>query len=172
MFIAVCVGCVYPFMFVAEMLFTRNVASDPPPDFPVLAQSSKGRFVIATLRDMPGQSHLVLEIRDGDLDRINADLNSRISRHHSMYPYFRVVDKGDGHVDVSLEVPTKSDFWFKSWYRIQGGGVHPQQILRYGPHMAFFVGPLCLLAAVFAVRGYNRIARGRGQTRVPYRRLP
>ena len=140
------------------MLTTRNVSADPP-YFPILARSSQGKFVIARLRDALRQSNPVLEIADTDLEQINRDLRSSISPKQSTYAYFKVVRKGEGYTDVSLEVPPQGEFWFKSWYRIQDGTIHPQRINRYGPFIPILALPLSLLGGVFGVFCFDALNR-------------
>jgi len=159
-FLALFAASFLPAIKLVEVMLTQNVSSDPPPYFPVLARSPEGRFVVARLQNVTGQTDLVLEVADRDLERINRDLGSRISADNR-YPYFRVLQRGRGYTDVSLEVPTKGDFWPKSWYRIQRGSIHPQRILNYGPIIAMLVFPLSLLAGALGVYFCNRVMRQR-----------
>jgi len=145
-----------PSRWAAEMLWTRNVSSGPPPYFPVLVRSSQNKFGVDQFQNLSPQSTVVTEITDRDLDEINRDLRSSVSADNSKYDYFRVVGKGDGYTDVSLEVPGRGDFWPKAWYRIQNGAAHPQRIIFYGPWLgiAGFIFPL--VAGVIAVLVCNR----------------
>jgi hypothetical protein len=160
-FLAVFVAATIPSMRLVETLLTWNISSDPPSDFPVLARSSKGNFVIVQLRNLPG-SNPVLEIADRDLEQINKDLRAKVSSDQSPYAYFKVLGRGAGYTDVSLEVPTKGDFWSKGWYRIQDKSIHPQRIINYGPTMAIFIIPLSLLAGAIGVLCFNRMTRRNG----------
>ncbi len=133
------------------MLWTKNVSSGTPPYFPVLVRSSQNKFGVDWLQSLSPQSTVVTEITDRDLEGINKDLRSLVSADNSKYDYFRVVGKGDTYTDVSLEVPSRGDFWPKAWYRIQNGSVHPQRIIFYGPWLGIAGLILPLVAGVIAV---------------------
>jgi len=145
-------------MRLAEIVWAHDASVDPTPYFPVLARSPEGRFIVVPLREA-SESNFVLEISDRDLAQINSDLTSRVSTNQSAYPYFKILARRTEYTDVVLEVPTKGDFWFKSWYRIQNGTIHPRRITRYSPMMAMFVFPLSLLAGVFSLRLCDEITR-------------
>jgi len=144
-------------MRLVETLLTWNISSDPPSDFPVLARSSQGNFVIVQLRNLP-ESNPVLEIADRDLEQINKELRAKASSDQSPYVYLKVLGRGAGYTDVSLEVPTKGDFWSKGWYRIQDKSIHPQRIINYGPMMAILIFPISLLGGAIGLRCFNTIA--------------
>jgi hypothetical protein len=150
-FLAVFAACMFPSRRAAERLWTRDVSAGPPPDFPVLVRSSQNIFGVDRLQNLSPQSILVTEITNRDLDEINKALRSSVSTDNSKYAYFRVVARGDGYTDVSLEVPSKGDSWPKAWYRIQNGSVHAQRIIFYGPLLGVFSLVLPLVAGVLAV---------------------
>ena len=158
-FLVALYASIFPLMRLAEFAWTRDASIDPPPDFPVLARSADGRFVVVSLERGSPQSNLVLDVSDRDLQQINKDLTSRISTSRPGYSYFEVLGRYGPYTDVVLEVPAKRDFWSKSWYRIQDGAIRPQKITRYGPMMGIFVLTLACLVGVFAVRLCDRIAR-------------
>ncbi len=149
-FLAAFAAFMLPSRWAAEMLWTKNVSSGTPPYFPVLVRS-QNKFGVDRLQSLSPQSTVVTEITDRDLDEINRDLRSSVSVDNSKYDYFRVVDRGDSYTDVSLEVPSRGDFWPKAWYRIQNGAVHPQRIIFYGPSLGIVGLILPLVAGVIAV---------------------
>jgi hypothetical protein len=156
---------VIPSSRVAERLMTRDLSAEPISDLflPVLVQSSDGKnkFSIDFHPGLIPQSKLVTEIKDRDLDKINRDLGSRIGAENSHYAYFKIIERGNGYTDVSLEVPTTGDFWPKSWYRIQDGSVHPQRRLFYGPGLAMIAAYLSALGGTIALLCCNRVLRYR-----------
>jgi hypothetical protein len=136
---------VLPVRRATEMLWTKSVSSNPPQYFPVLVRSSQDKFAVDNFSNLLPQSKLVTHVAEQDVDEINRDLRSSISAQ-SNYAYFQVVGRGDGYMDVSLEVPTTADFWPKDWYRIEKGAVHPQGIIFYGPLLDIvgFILPVAL----------------------------
>lgn len=158
-FLVVSAAAIHPLMRLAEIAWTRDVSADPPSYFPVLARSSQGKFMVVRFRNPSAQSSPVLEIADQDLEPINRDLTSSVSPTLPTYSYFRILERRPAFIDVALIVPTKGDFWSRSQYRIQNGVIYPQRITNYGPAMAFFVGPLSLLAGVFGVWLCERVGR-------------
>jgi hypothetical protein len=161
-FIAVFAAFILPSRRAAETLWTRDVSLAPPAYFPILVQSSQGKFGIEQFHNLSPQSRIATEIADQDVDKINSDLRSSISAGNSKYHYFRIVGRGDKYTDVSLEVPTTGDFPPKGWYRIQNGSVHPQRIIFYGPWLGIFGLTLPAVAGIIAVLIYNTFIRPRG----------
>lgn len=159
----------------AERLWARDVSSAelPPHLFPVLARSPDvaGRFTIGFYPDLAPQSKLVTEVGDSDVDRINQDLRARIGATNSSYEYFKILGRGNGYTDVSLEVPTTRDFWPKSWYRLQGGEVHPQRLIFFGPSLSMLVAFVPGVAGVLAILGCNRFLARRRMQSTEERRL-
>jgi hypothetical protein len=160
-FSAVFAALLLPSRHAAEMLWSRDVSSEPPPYFPVLIRSPEGKFIVEKLQNVSPQSSLVTEMTDQDVAKINSDLRSSISLQNSNHAYFRIVGRGKGYTDVSLEVPTTADFPPKGWYRIQNGAIHPQRIVFNGPALALFSIFLPFVAGAIAVWCCNRIMRYR-----------
>jgi hypothetical protein len=155
-FVAVFAAFLLPSRWVVEKLWTKNVPSGTPAYFPVLVQSAQNKFAVNPIQSLSPGAKVVTEIREQDLDEINRDLRSSISADNSKYEYFRIIGRGDGYTDVSLEAPAKGDFWPKAWYRVQNGAVHPQRILFYGPSLGIAGLILPLGAGIIAVLIGNR----------------
>jgi hypothetical protein len=155
-FVAVFAAFLLPPRWVVEKLGTRNVSSGTPAYFPVLVRSAQNQFAVNQIESLSPGAKVVTEIRDQDLDEINRDLRSSVSADNSKYEYFRIISRGDGYTDVSLEAPAKGDFWPKGWYRIQNGAVHPQRILFYGPSLGIIGLILPFGAGILAVLIGNR----------------
>src|SRR5215472_1967056 len=155
-FVAVFATLLLPSRWVVETLWTKNVSSGAPPYFPVLVRSAQNKFAVNPIQSLSPGAKVVTEIAEEDLNEINRDLRSSVSADNSKYDYFRIVGRGDGYTDVSLEAPAKGDFWPKAWYRIQSGAVHPQRILFYGPLSGIIGLILPLGAGIVAVLIGNR----------------
>jgi hypothetical protein len=100
-------------------------------------------------------SKLVTEVSDSDVATINRDLRASVSDYRSSSDYFKVLRRGAEFVDVSLEAPTKGDFWGKNSYRIQNGGIHPQRQIFFGPVFGAAVAALASIAGVLAVMSFE-----------------
>ena len=156
---------VTPSWRLAEAILTRDLSSEQlsHPLVPVLVRPTVGepKFDIGFYPGLDPQSKLVVEIMDSDLNKINWDLGSRIHVENSNYAYFKIIGRGNGYTDVSLEVPTTGDFWRKGWYRIQDGSVHPQKLIFYGPGLGVIAGSLCCLGGTIALLCCNKVLRDR-----------
>jgi hypothetical protein len=176
LFVLVSWVLIYPSWQVMEKLWTRDISSAllDPGVVPVLVHSSsENKYQIGGFprpspegecedeggRDKSSEAVLVTDVRDADLDEINKDLSSRIHVEGYQYNYFKVIRRGEGYTDVSLEVPTTGDFWGKSWYRLQNGAVHPQRIMFFGPIFGMFVAIPAVLGGVIAVLTLRLIIR-------------
>jgi hypothetical protein len=96
-------------------------------------------------------------------DAINRDLRSYIDDHQDLsrppYPYFKILKRENGAIDVTLIGPTRKDHKNQSWYRIQNGKITPQRWLSYGPGFAFEVMPYTLLAGLVSAVAANLVWR-------------
>jgi len=147
-----------------EKLWTRDVSSEQglqPRLFAVLVRQPDraNRYAVDFYPDLEPESKLVTDFSDEDLAMINRDLRASISVETSKYVYFKVLRRGPGYVDVSLETPTTGDFWRKNSYRIQNGAVQPQRIIFFGPMFGMFTAILPAIAGTIAVLGCNVLIR-------------
>jgi hypothetical protein len=152
-----------------EKLWSRDISSGPlnPGLVPVLVHShADGKFSVGFFPDLSSGAVVVTDVRDQDLAVINTDLRSRIPVKDYQYNYFKVLHRGQGYTDVSLEVPTTGDFWRKSWYRLQSGSVHPQRLIFFSPFFGFLVLILPTTAGVAAVLTLRFLRRWNASYRV------
>ena len=161
--VAVFLATVYVFVLpswrIIEMIFARNAYPDPPTFFPVLVRTAdiEGKFAISRLGNLTPESKLVTEVSDQDLAKINRDLGSRIGVKDSTYSYFKIIRRTEQSVEVSLEVPTTSDFYPKGWYRMQNKSIYPQRFIYCGPITGVFIAILPCLMGALGVRGSNKL---------------
>src|SRR5580765_4300887 len=165
-FAAVFLPSARPSWWLMERLWTRDVSSEQelqPRLFAVLVRQPDraNRYAIDFYPDLKPESKLVTDFSDEDLAIINRDLRASISDETSKYVYFKVLRRGQGYVDVSLETPTTRDFWRKNSYRIQNGVVQPQRIIFFGPLFGMFSAILPTIAGTIAVLGCNVLIRRR-----------
>jgi hypothetical protein len=126
----------------------------------LVRQPDRGnRFAVDHYPGIGPQSKLVTDFADHDLDDINRDLRASISAERSRYVYFKVLGRGPGYVDVSLEQPTTGDYWRKNSYRIQNGEVHPQRITFFGPVFGIVVAILPTIAGLLAALSCELVVR-------------
>jgi hypothetical protein len=175
-FAAVFIPSVTPSWWLIEKLWTRDVSSEhelQPGLFVVLIRQPDhaNRYAIdfyprvkpqcVEPQSVEPQSKLVTDFTDQELGVINRDLRASISAETSNYVYFKILHRGQGYVDVSLEAPTTGDFWRKNSYRIQNGEVLPQRIIFYGPVFGMITAVLPISAGVLGVLGCNVLIRRR-----------
>lgn len=119
------------------------------------------QFAVEFYPGIGPESKLVTEFSDAEIATINRDLRASVSDYRSRYEYFKVLRRGAGFVDVSLEAPTKGDFWRKNSYRIQSGGIRPQRQMFFGPIFGLAVVALASVAGIVAVMGFAHALRRR-----------
>jgi hypothetical protein len=163
-FTAVFVPSVTPSWWLIEKLWTRDVSSEREIQtrlFAVLVRQPDhgNKYAIDFYPGIEPQSQLVTNFADEDLALVNRDLRASISAGKSHYVYFKVLRRGTGYVDVSLEAPTTGDFWRKNSYRIQNGDIHPQRIIFFGPGFGIVVAVLPTFAGVLSVLGGERFIK-------------
>ena len=171
-FAAVFLPSVTPSWWLMEKLWTRDSSSEQelqPRLFAVLVRQSNraNRYAVDFYPGLEPESKLVTAFSDEDLEIINRDLRASISDETSKYVYFKVLQRGQGYVDVSLEAPTRGDFWRKNSYRIQNGGVHPQRIIFFGPLFGLIVAIPPTVAGIAAVLGCNGLIKRRQRSVSP-----
>ena len=155
---------VRPSWWLMEKLWTRDVSSEQNVEdhrFSVLVRQTKesNRYAVDYYADLGGDSKLVTDFNNQDLDTINRDLRASISAESSHYVYFRVLRRGEGYTDVQLETPTTGDFWSKYSYRIKSGQAHLLRSMGFGPLFGLTVAILPLLAGVVAILCCDRLLR-------------
>ena len=156
-FTAVALPSVTPSWWLMETLWARDVSSKQElqtHSFAVLVRQPDraNQYGIDFYPGLEPLSKLVTDFADQDLAVINRDLRASVS-DETKYVYFKVLRREKGYVDVSLETPTRGDFWRKNSYRIQNGEVHPQRIIFFGPLYGLIVAIPPTLAGVSAVLG-------------------
>ena len=165
-FMAVFLSAVTPSWLLMEKLWARDVSSEQELQthlFAVLVRQPDraNRYAIDFYPGLEAQSKLVTDFAEKDLAVINRDLRASISAESSKYVYFKVLRRGQGYVDVSLETPTNGDFWRKNSYRIQNGDVHPKRIIFFGPFFGMIVAIPPTIAGLLTVLGFEAVIRRR-----------
>jgi hypothetical protein len=166
-FVAVSVLTVKPSHWLVEKLWTTDVSSERQVQtqlFAVLVrQPDRGNeYAVDFYPGVESKSKLVTDFTDIDLNAINQDLRASIQAENSKYVYFKILGRGQGYVDVSLEAPTSGDFWRKDSYRIQSDGtIHPQRIIFFGPGFGVAVGLLSLVVGMLAAWSCGRAIAAR-----------
>jgi hypothetical protein len=155
-----------PSWLLCEKLWTRDFSSTldlPTHQFIVLVRRADagGRFAVDSYPGIGPESTLVTEFSDADVAAINSDLRASVSDYRSRFEYFKVLGRGPGFVDVSLEAPTNGDFWRKNSYRIQSGGIHPLRQMFFSPITGLAVAASALVAGTAAVMGFEYALRRR-----------
>lgn len=160
---------------VMEKWQTRAASLNSASYFYVVAKACDGteRFII----DRLGKDHvndcnfakqaspdsptsvLVTEFSPEDVNKINEDLSATVSQDGYKYEYFVVIKRGSDYTDVSLETPTKGDYWRKGWYRIESGQIRPQRICFYGPGWGLLMLPMMLAAGVIVLWFYRLLEK-------------
>jgi hypothetical protein len=146
-----------PFWQRLEKRCTKDLSSQVMPrflDIVVLVHKPDhpNRYAVDAYPDINPQSKLVTDVADQDVEAINQDLRASVGEN-SQNVYFKILQRGNGYVDVSLEPPTTRDFWRKNSYRIQNGTIHPQSIVFFGPGFGMIVLIQQTSAGVLAVLG-------------------
>lgn len=166
MFVVVFISAATPARLLLENVWTRDFSSTHDLEthqFVVLVRrAGRGdQFAVDFYPGVGPGSKLVTEFSDADIATINRDLRASVSDYRSRYEYFKVLSRGAGFVDVSLEAPTKRDFWRKNSYRIQNGGIGPQCQMFFGPIFGVAVVALASVAGIVAVAGLECALRRR-----------
>ena len=147
-----CTASLRPIWFIAERRWIEPIVQGVPDDFPVLAHGTSDQSVYRVIRWQDiSNSVPVTTINEIDEGEINRQLRASISTKPSRYKYFRILDRAENRIDVSLEIPTFHESRTRSWYRIEDGVVLPQKMMTYGPGFAFVVLPFSLMAGAAAV---------------------
>jgi hypothetical protein len=149
-----------------ENLSTRDFSLTqdlPAYQFAVLVRRTdrNDQFAVDFYPGIGPESKLVTEFSDTDIAMINSDLRTSASDYRSRYEYFKVLRRGTGFVDVSLEAPTAGDSWRKNSYRIEGRGIHPQRQVFFGPLFGLAAAALASVAGIVAVVGFEYALRRR-----------
>jgi hypothetical protein len=165
-FTVVFIPALLPSWLLCEKLWTRDFSSTrdlPTHQFVVLVRRGDrgGKFAVDFYPGISPESTLVTEFSDADIDTINSDLRTSVSDYQSRFEYFKVLGRGPGFVDVSLEAPTNGDFWRKNSYRIQNGGIHPLRQMFFSPITGLAVAALASVAGTAAVLGFEYALRRR-----------
>jgi hypothetical protein len=141
-----------------EQGWIRPVSATETRDFPVLARSPEGAYIVAYLDTVPAGVRLVQAVSRADEKKINRDLCDGLG-WSGEYRYFRVLAEGPAATEVSLEVPTTRNRKTQSWYALRDGAIIPQRMLLYGPGFAFIVmqwsagvGVACIIIYLLLVR--------------------
>jgi hypothetical protein len=157
-FALVFVLTIKPSWWLVEKLWTTDVSSELQVQIHLFAvlvrQPDRGnRYAVDFYPGIEPKSKLVTNFADHDLNAINQDLRASIRAENSKYVYFKVLERGQGYVDVSLEAPMKGDFWRKDSYRIQSDEIHPRRIIFFGPGFGMVVGFLSFVVGMLAAWG-------------------
>jgi len=150
LFLGGCTASVRPIWSIAELFKIESIHSDAPQYFPVLSHTeNNSAFGITRWKDKES-AELVTVIEDDQIYEINRQLLSLVTTTPSKYKkkYFKIIERTDSYVDVSLEVPTLHESHTKGWYRVQDNIITPQRFLSYGPGFAFITIPFSLLAGI------------------------
>ncbi len=151
LFLGGCTASLRPMWSIAEAFHIRDIHTDVPEYFPVLSLSTNDNssFKISRWKDRES-ANFVTKIDDNQVVEINKQLLSTVTDTPSKYKtqYFKIIDRTDSHVDVSLKVPTLHESHTRGWYRIQGNVIIPQRYLSYGPGFAFIVMPLTVVVGI------------------------
>lgn len=150
---AVFIPAITPSWWLMEKLWGWDVSSEREVQshlFAVLVRQPEraNQYSIDFYPGLKPQSKLVTDFAEQDLAVINRDLRASISDESSKYVYFKVLQRGPGYVDISLETPTNGDFWRKNSYRIRNGDIHPQRIIFFGPFFGLMVAIPATVAGV------------------------
>ena len=123
-----------------ERAMIRPVTEKDTDYFPVLAQDTEGKYVVARLGEIPPETKLVSTVAKTDEEKINLDLRSSIGVT-SDYRYFQVLSEERGITQILLEVPTTHDSRTKGWYSLKDDHLTPQKMVSYGPGFAMLIIP-------------------------------
>jgi hypothetical protein len=173
-FMAVFIPAIRPSWWLMEKLWSRDVSSEREVQthlFAVLVRQPEraNHYSIDFYPGLKPQSKLVTDFAEQDLAVINRDLRASISVESSKYVYFKVLQRGPGYVDISLETPTNGDFWRKNSYRIQNGDIHPQRIIFFGPFFGLMVAIPATIAGVLSAFACEVLMRRRQGNIAPSR---
>ena len=166
LFIVIFFVTIRPSWWLMEELMTRDFSSEqrvPTHFFAVLVRrlDRADRYAVDFYPELEPQTKLVTDFPEQELAVINQDLNTSISVESSKYVYFKVLRRGRGYVDVSLETPTTGDYWRKDSYRIQDGKIHPLRIIFFGPTFGMMVALPAGAAGALAVVACKALIRRR-----------
>ena len=151
LFLGGCHFSTIPVWKIAEKSHIQDVHTDVPDYFPILSHATNENSVFEISRWKDRESaKFVTNLDDHQLDEINRQLLLTVTDTPSKYKskYFKIINRTDSYVDVSLEVPTLHESLTKGWYRIQGDLITPQRFLSYGAGFAFIVIPFTVLAGI------------------------
>jgi hypothetical protein len=165
-FVVVFIAAGTPSWLLLENLFTRDFSSTRYLEihqFVVLVRrADRGdQFSVDYYPGIRPESNLVTEFSNADIATINSDLRASVGDYRSRYQYFKVLSRGAGFVDVSLEEPPKGDFWKKNSYRIQSGGIRPRRQMLFTPFFGVVVVALASVAGIVAVMVFEYALRRR-----------
>lgn len=165
-------GCnLVPTWRIAEKFHIQDIQTDIPDYFPILSNATNNNSVFEISRWKDRESAKFVTNLDGhQVDEINRQLLLTVTDTPSKYKvkYFKIIDRTDSYVDVSLQVPTLHESHTEGWYRIQDNVITPQRFLSYGPGFAFiaiaysiFSGICCSILFVVGVRIFNKLRENR-----------
>ncbi len=160
-FLACCLISLIPVWRGMEWFWIKDATSGDFDDFPVLVKSDEPnpKFRVGFTNHLNPAWTLVTIIDDNEIAMINRDLRSSISKKDFNYDFYKIVDRQNGYIDVSIEMPTLKNSKIKGWYRIQKDKIYSQKYLHYGPGFAIFVAPFILCFGLIGVYFFDKILR-------------
>jgi hypothetical protein len=151
LFLGGCHFSTIPVWKIAEKFQTQDIHSNVPDYFPILsyATDENSAFEISRWKDRES-TKFVADLDDNQVEEINRQLLLTVTDTPEKYKvkYFKIIDRTDSYVDVSLQVPTLHESHTRGWYRIQNNKITPQRYLSYGPGFAFITIPFTLLTGI------------------------